>query len=308
MSPTRPPRMPLAIDHVTIAWSRLEALERAFAGVGLAADYGGPHGNRATHMDVLGFDDGSYVELIAPFEPGAPPMAWEAQMAGDGGPCAWCVRVADISAEIERLRAAGIPVEGPLPSSRTRPDGTRVEWEFAFPGPYPRGAVLPFMIQDKTPRELRVRPSASVAGTELTGVAAVLIGVSDLNASVALFRAAYGWPEPEEVDATELDSFAARPGARGMRLAVFPGAPVVLADPTPVPTVSEVGRFSAWLADRVDRFGPSPFGYLLGTRDLEATRRRLPLNQTQSWFERAVAWVEPERVLGLCLGVVAVEG
>lgn len=285
----------LAIDHVTIAWSRLDALEQAFAGVGLATDYGGPHGNRATHMDVLGFDDGSCIELIAPFEPGAPPVAWEAQMAGDGGPCAWCVRVADIHAEAERLRSLGIPVEGPLEASRTRPDGTRVEWEFAFPGPHARGAVLPFMIQDKTPRELRVRPSASVSGTELTGIAAVLIGVADLNESITLFRTAYGWPEPEEVDAAEL----------GLRLAYFPGTPVVLADSTPVPTVSERGTFNAWLADRVGRFGPSPFGYLLGTRDLEATRRRLPANEPQSWFERAVAWIEPSRLLGICLGVVA---
>lgn len=288
----------LAIDHVTIAWSRLDAVGRAFAGVGLAADYGGPHGNRATHMDVLGFDDGSYVELIAPFEPGAPPMAWEAQMAGDGGPCAWCVRVADVRTEAERLRTLGIPVEWPLEASRTRPDGARVEWEFAFPGPFARGAVLPFTIQDKTPRELRVRPSASVAGAELTGVAAVVIGVADLNTAIALFRTAYGWPEPEEVDSTDL----------GLRLAYFPGTPVVLADPTPVPAVSEPGVVNTWLADRVDRFGPSPCAFLLGSRDLGATRRRLPLEEPQSWFERAVAWIEPSRLLGMRLGVVAVEG
>ncbi|HKB47879.1 MAG TPA: VOC family protein, partial [Ktedonobacterales bacterium] len=115
----------LTLDHVTLAWSSLEPLERALVEVGLRADYGGPHGNRATHMDVLGFDDGSYVELIAPFEPGAP-MAWEVHLRGDAGPSAWAVTLSgtpELAAEAERMRARGVTVRGPMPSSRMRPDG-----------------------------------------------------------------------------------------------------------------------------------------------------------------------------------------
>ena len=53
----------LKIDHVTIAGPELAPMERAFAGVGLVTDYGGPHSNGVTHMAWLGFNDGSYNEL-----------------------------------------------------------------------------------------------------------------------------------------------------------------------------------------------------------------------------------------------------
>ena len=60
----------LKIDHVTIAGPRLEAMQAAFAGLGFTTDYGGPHSNGITHMALLGFRDGSYIELISSLEPG----------------------------------------------------------------------------------------------------------------------------------------------------------------------------------------------------------------------------------------------
>jgi hypothetical protein len=36
------------------------------AAADLATDYGGPHGNGGTQMALLGFNVGSYLELIAP--------------------------------------------------------------------------------------------------------------------------------------------------------------------------------------------------------------------------------------------------
>src|SRR5262245_43043314 len=155
---------PLVIDHVTIAWSSLETVERAFADVGLATEYGGPHGNGITHMDVLGFDNGSYIELISTMQPGLNPDAsWAEAIVGNAGPCAWAVRAQDVAGEIERVRTLGIPVAGPNPGSRSRPDGQLLEWEVADPGGWGTGALLPFLIKDRTPRELRVHPAASVA-------------------------------------------------------------------------------------------------------------------------------------------------
>src|SRR5262249_15562055 len=137
---------PLTIDHVTIAWSSLEPVERAFADVGLAADYGGPHGNGITHMDVLGFEDGSYVELISTMQPGPNPGAsWAEAIAADAGPCAWAVRSEDVVGEAERMRALGVPVTGPNPAGRKRPDGQVLEWETVVPGEWGTGALLPFL-------------------------------------------------------------------------------------------------------------------------------------------------------------------
>jgi hypothetical protein len=46
------------------------------------------------------------------------------------------------------------------------------------------------MIEDKAPRELRARPSASVRGSPITAIAVVVIAVKDLDAARALFRRA----------------------------------------------------------------------------------------------------------------------
>lgn len=92
------------------------------------------------------------------------------------------------------MRVLGVPVRGPMPSSRARPDGQRVEWEYAFLGEGEPGATLPFIIADHTPRALRMRPSTSVAGTELTGVELVVLAVPDLVQAAGLFRRVYEWP------------------------------------------------------------------------------------------------------------------
>ena len=184
--------MTIHIDHVTIAGSALARMQRVFAEVGLETDYGGLHSNGATHMALLGFADGSYVELISTFVAGTQSPLWGAHIAGDGGPCGWAVATDDPGLEAARLKGLGVPVRGPFPLNRRRADGALVEWDLVYVGDGEPGATLPFLIKDRTPREWRVQPSASVAGTELTGVAVVVLGVDDLATSVDLFRRVYG--------------------------------------------------------------------------------------------------------------------
>src|SRR5205807_845756 len=131
----------LQIDHVTVAGSDLALLQRAFAEAGLPTDYGGLHSNGVTHMALLGFEDGSYLELISTVKAGAPSPWWPRQIVEDGGPCAWCARVDDLAAECARLSGLGILVQGPTSFHRERPDGARVEWDLAFLGTGERGAV-----------------------------------------------------------------------------------------------------------------------------------------------------------------------
>jgi hypothetical protein len=300
--------MSLTVDHVTISWSSLDTMERAFADAGLATNYGGAHGNGITHMDVLGFDDGSYVELISTLLPGPNPDAsWAEAIAGDAGPCAWAVRAEDVAAEAERMRALGVTVVGPSAGGRERPDGQVLEWESVAPGEWGVGALLPFLIKDRTPRELRVRPSASVAGTELTGVAVVVLGVTDLVQAAALFRQVYGWQAA--TIQKDLDF--------GATLAHFVGTPVVLAEnlsgddlvygPAPTDPASLPHGSAAregWLTQRLERFGPLPCAFLLGTLDMSASLARLPLTRGRSWFGRDNAWFDSARLLGLRLGVI----
>ena len=285
MSPKYP-----TIDHVTIAGSELGPLEEAFFRLGLATDYGGAHSGGITHMALLGFADGSYIELISTVEKGRTDSPlWAKHILGDGGPCAWAARVDDIAAEAARFVSLGIPVEGPVRYTRERPDGALVEWFLAFPGEQEIGAKLPFLIEDFTPRELRVRPSASVEETEaqLTGVAHVILAVEDLERAVAHFRKAYGWRNALSMESASFEA----------RLAYFPSGPLILAAP--------LGKQS-WLQERLDRFGESPCAFLLGTAKLDGARRALELPEPEPWFSRGVAWLDPAKLRGARLGVVGV--
>ena len=60
----------LELDHVSVCGSNLDTLRQAFTDVGLTPDVGGAHSNGITQMALLGFDDASYIELIAPVKPG----------------------------------------------------------------------------------------------------------------------------------------------------------------------------------------------------------------------------------------------
>jgi len=277
--------MSMRVDHVTIAGSNLAALEQAFAGIGLRPSYGGPHSNGVTHMSLLSFADGSYVELISTLEPGAVSPLWHAAIAGDGGPCAWAVSVEDVAAEAARVAALGVPAKGPVAMTRRRADGLLVEWELAFLGDGEPGAMLPFLIKDRTPRAWRVPAETRVEEAGLTGVAMVVLGVAELAPAAETFQHVYGWPAPHADEAAGL----------GAVLAHFPGTPVALAAPS---------AGGGWLDWRLARFSLSPCAFLLGATDLHEAAARFPLVEPATWFGRPVAWFDPGQLRGLRLGLI----
>jgi hypothetical protein len=275
------------VDHVTIAWSDLDMLSQVFARVGLETVYGGVHSNNITHMAILGFDDGSYIELISTLVKGQNSPWWSKQILLNGGPCAWAVRVEDIQREAESVRKMGIAVEGPNYYNRKSPDGTLVEWDLAFLGEGEPGEQLPFLIADRTPRSYRVRPSPSVAGSEMRGLEKVILGVNHLEATRRIFQQLCGWKEAEEMEVTSI----------GARLASFKDHPVILAQPLGI---------DGWLAERMGKFGENPCGYLIGSRDFNQSLERQSLDETEMWFGKRLAWFDQMLSMGILLGVVEV--
>jgi hypothetical protein len=272
----------LELDHVSVCGSNLDTLRQAFTDVGLTPDIGGPHGNGVTQMALIGFDDGTYIELIAPIKPGVTAgSGWAKFMTEDAVTCAWAVTSNVLLQEVDRLKKAGLPVTAPTAGSRKRPDGMSVEWKTADVGSGTPGSVLPFIIEDETPRAWRVQTSASVEGAPVSGVANVVVGVSDLNASIALFRKAYGWSDP--VIEKEKD-FG--------KMAYFPGEPVILASG------------GGWLAERIAKYGESPVAYLLAARDFGAAAKKYRLTGEKTWFGQKVAWFDEKKLKGVRLGVI----
>jgi len=270
----------LKVDHVTVAGRDLRAMQRALESAGLKSEYGGPHSNHATEMALTSFPDGSYLELIA-IQPNADPKAvaaheWHNFLEGDAGPTAWAIRPANLSAEVERIRKAGISASAPRKNGRKRPDGVDLEWETAQIGSG-NGTFFPFLIHDFTPRERRAYPGGHPTTSEWAGISKVVLAVQDLDAAIQSFQRAYRLPAPERQD----------DAAFGAHLAWFPGTPVVLAAPLS-PT--------SWLHDRLQRFGESPCAFVVGS-----TGGLIGAARPASWFGKPVLWADSKR-LGWHLG------
>jgi hypothetical protein len=273
----------LDLDHVSICGSDLDGLRQAFTNVGLTPDFGGPHGNGVTQMAFVGFDDQSYIELIAPVKAGVTEGSdWAKFISENAGPCAWAVGTNVLLQQVDRLKKAGIAVTEPKRGSRKRSDGMNVEWMTAQVGPGTPGSMLPFIIEDQTPRAWRVQTSESVKGSPLNGLDLVVIGVSNLDTSIALFRKAFGWSEP----LTEIQKDFGK-------LAYFPGQPVILAAPS-----------GGWLSERIGRFGEGPVAYLLSTKDFAAANRKYKLSGSKPWFAQKVGWFDVAKLKDVRLGVI----
>lgn len=136
----------LELDHVSVCGSNLDTLRQAFTEVGLTPDMGGLHSNGITQMAIVGFDDGSYIELIAPVKPGVTAGSdWAKFMSEDAITCAWAVGTNVLLQAVDRLKKSGIPVTTPERGSRKRPDGMSVEWTTADVGSGTPGSTLPFI-------------------------------------------------------------------------------------------------------------------------------------------------------------------
>lgn len=275
----------LHVDHASVCGADLETMRQEFAHVGLTADYGGPHADGVTHMALLGFDDGSYIELIAPQKAGvAEGSSWATLMLGNAGPCAWAVGTDDIKQEVERLKSLGIPVSEPKPGSRKRPDGMAVEWSTADVGSGTPGAILPFIIQDRTPRDWRVQVSASVKDSGVMGIEAVVLGVNNLDKAAALFQRVYGWPPPVVEDHWDFDA----------KLAWFPGQPVILASP-------KAGH--SWLGEHLQKFGETPVGYVLQAQNFDKAAKRFHISYNITWYGEKFAWFDVKKLHGVRIGI-----
>ena len=57
----------------------------------------------------------------------------------------WAAR-GDLTAVKSRLESRGLRCAGPVPTTRTQPDGTRLDWALLFPGRHPFGGLMPFFI------------------------------------------------------------------------------------------------------------------------------------------------------------------
>ena len=169
------------IDHIVIAVRDLAAASDDYARLGFTVTPGGEHTGGATHNALISFADGAYFELIAFREPDRPQEhKWWARFAKGEGTVDFALLSESVDFEGDRLKQAGIEIDGPHDGGRLRPDGQRIAWRNL--GLAATGAPLPFMIEDVTTRDLRV-PTGAATEHELgvTGIAGLILLVDDLD-------------------------------------------------------------------------------------------------------------------------------
>jgi len=178
--------MSLPLDHVVILVRDLEQTIAEYTALGFTVQRGGTHTDGFTHNALIGFADGSYLELIAFLRP-KPEHRWGGFAArGHQGLVDFALLPPSVAEVVARAHAGGVAYQGPSDGGRTRPDGEMLRWQIGTPP----DSGLPFLCGDLTPRALRVREGeVRQHANGVTGVASLTVVVRDLAASVRRYRA-----------------------------------------------------------------------------------------------------------------------
>lgn len=161
-------------DHVVLVVLDLAAAVADHRERGFTVTPGGEHAGGLTHNALVGFEDGTYLELLAFHDLAAAGQHSWAPVANRGGGWAdFALRSDDLRQDVAAL--GDLVARPPEDGGRTRPDGIRVAWRVAR-----LEKPLPFVIEDLTARELRV-PGGDAAkhANGTTGLAGIVIGATD---------------------------------------------------------------------------------------------------------------------------------
>jgi hypothetical protein len=163
------------LDHVVLVVLDLERAVMEHRERGFTVTRGGEHAGGLTHNALVGFDDGSYLELIAFHDLAAArgKHSWAPVAERGGGWADFALLSNDLRQDVTAL--GDLVARPPEDGGRTRPDGLGIAWRVAR-----LEKPLPFLIEDLTARELRV-PGGDAArhANGTTGIAGIVLGATD---------------------------------------------------------------------------------------------------------------------------------
>ncbi len=200
--------MILGIDHIVIAVHNLDAAIETYRGLGFTVVAGGAH-PYGSHNALIGFADGSYIELLAFYEDSPAHPWWDLLHQRGGGLIDFCMATDDIRADLAAFRAKGVDAGDLTEGGRRRPDGYQVQWINNKVGGDFQG-VLPFIIEDVTPREERL-PKETAHANGVTGIHCLSLATASIERDAGIMSA---------VLKREGQSFDDALGASGIRFAV----------------------------------------------------------------------------------------
>ena len=230
--------MELSFDHVVIAVPSLAEAVGAYEAAGFQVLPGGRHDVIPTENALIAFEDGTYLELLALRDDDARESLklraarpdWAAELrrgsavgrrvfprlTGAPGVADFVLGVRGLERLASEARRRGFAMTGPTTMSRERKDGVKLEWALALPESH----ALPFFIEDRTPRALRV-PGGEQARhpNGATGVSAVRVRATDVP------HAALVYAELFDLAPRALPDGRAQLTVAGVRIVLEPGEP-----------------------------------------------------------------------------------
>ncbi len=136
------------VDHFVLAAPDLQrACDDFEATTGVRPAFGGAHAGRGTHNALVAFENGSYLEIIAP-DPAQQATSMSQPMALLARPTLmhWAVRCSGTAALSQRLRELGWTPTEIQRMSRTPPNAAKLEWELFGLKDHRYGGLAPFFI------------------------------------------------------------------------------------------------------------------------------------------------------------------
>ncbi len=232
--------MSLSLDHIVILVEELEAAIAHYSALGFTVQRGGTHADGATHNALVGFADGSYLEIIAFLRPAPEHRWWRYAAKGHQGFVDFALLPHDTGEVVRAAQARGLAYQGPIEGGRVRLDGQRLVWQTGTPPT----VELPFLCGDVTPRALRVvEGDVRVHANGVTGVASLSVVVQDLDASVARYAALLG-PQAAQ------GAWPVAVAGLGQRQVLLPLGPTTLVLVEPGPGATEASPLRQMLAGR----------------------------------------------------------
>jgi hypothetical protein len=163
------------LDHVVLVVLDLEAAVAEHGRRGFTVTPGGEHAGGLTHNALVGFQDGSYLELLAFHDLAAAigKHSWAPVAERGGGWADFALLSNDLRQDVTAL--GDLVARPPEDGGRQRPDGLGIAWRVAR-----LERPLPFLIEDLTARELRVPGGDAAKHVNKTrGIAAIVLGAID---------------------------------------------------------------------------------------------------------------------------------
>jgi len=135
----------------------LDRAVRDYEELGFKVTPAGEHADGLMRNALIPFGGSSYFELVAFLDPEDTrdnAWGWRAFLSSGGGLIDYCAASGDLRTDARRLDERGLGVDGPTHGRRRLPDGMEIRWRVARIRQH--GRLLPFLIEDVTPRSTRV--------------------------------------------------------------------------------------------------------------------------------------------------------